>query len=127
MDRSSTLGGHHGITQCRREDGWTIARLATHFRVNRSTVFRWIQRDQPDDHSTAPKRHGRIVITKVYWAAVLAYRDANPHHGTQHIAHELHPQFPTANKATIWRILHAAGRIGPRPKNIAWLMPIGWH
>ncbi|XSG77864.1 hypothetical protein ACP8Y2_24160 [Herpetosiphon llansteffanensis] len=84
-----------------------IACLAAHFRVNRSTVFHWIQRDHPKDCSSAPKRHGRIVVTD-------AYRDTNPHHGTQQIAHELQAQFPTANKATIWRILHAAGRIGPR-------------
>lgn len=114
-----TVRQRQELQRLRREDGWTIARLATHFRVNRSTVFRWIQRDLPDDRSTAPNHHGRMVVTEVYRAVVLAYRDANPHHGTQRIAHELRPQFPTANKATIWRILHAAGRIGPRPKKNA--------
>ncbi|KPL91238.1 helix-turn-helix domain-containing protein [Herpetosiphon geysericola] len=111
-----TVRQRQELQRLRREEGWTIARLATHFRVNRSTVFRWIHRDHPDDRSSAPNHHGRIVVTDAYRTAVLTYRDANPHHGTQRIAHELQAQFPTANNATIWRILHAAGRIGSCPK-----------
>lgn len=114
-----TVRQRQELQRLRREEGWTIVRLATHFHVNRSTVLRWTRRDHPHDYSTAPHHHGRRVVTEAYRATVLAYRDANPHHGTQRIAYELQAQFPTANKATIWRILHAAGRIGPRPKKNA--------
>lgn len=99
-----------------REEHWTVAQLVAHFHVNPSTVRRWIRRDSPADRSAAPKYHGGQVVTAAYRAAVIAYRQANPHHGPQRIAHELRAQFPTANNATIWRILHAADLIGPRPK-----------
>ncbi|WP_164689531.1 helix-turn-helix domain-containing protein [Herpetosiphon llansteffanensis] len=35
-----TVRQRQELQRLRREEGWTIARLATHFRVNRSTVFR---------------------------------------------------------------------------------------
>ncbi len=50
VDRRGRMGIHRNaaltvrqrqeLQRLRREEGWTIARLATHFRVNRSTVFR---------------------------------------------------------------------------------------
>lgn len=111
-----TLRQRHELQRLRREEGWTIDRLAAHFHINRSTVLRWIHRPTVEDRSSAPKQHGGRVVTAAYRDAVIAYRDANPHHGPQRIAHELRAQFPTANNATIWRILHQAGRIGSRPK-----------
>ncbi len=99
-----------------RREGWTIDRLAAHFHINRSTVLRWVHRPSVHDQSCAPKQHGGRVVTAAYRAAVIAYRNANPHHGPQRIAHELRAQFPTANNATIWRILHHAGLIGRSQK-----------
>ncbi len=99
-----------------RQEGWTLDRLAAHFHINRSTVVRWVYRSSVLDRSSAPTQHGGRVVTPAYRAAVIAYRTANPHHGPQRIAHALRDQFPTANNATIWRILHRAGLIGAQPK-----------
>lgn len=111
-----TVRQRQELQRLRRDEGWTLDRLAAHFHVNRSTVLRWTRRESPADRSAAPKHHGGQVVTDAYRAAVIAYRHAHPHHGPQRIAHALRAHFPTANNATIWRILHAADLIGPRSK-----------
>ena len=95
--------------QRRREEGWTIRRLAEHYGINPSTVQRWLKRDEVQDRSSAPHQHGRRVVTDAYREAVLHYRQTHPQHGPRRIAHDLRAQYPTANVATVWRILHSAG------------------
>jgi transposase len=90
--------------------GESIAQLARRFGVSFPTAKRWAHRDDSDDHSCAPHQHGRRVVTEEYRHAVLALRNENPRWGPRRIADELRPVFPTANCATVWRILSAAGQ-----------------
>ena len=114
-----TIRQRQELQRLRRENGWTITRLASYFHVNRSTVFRWVQRTSAEDRSAAPTTHGRRIVTAAYQEAVLAYRHAHPTHGPQRIMYVIRDQFPTANPATIWRILHAAGLSHATPKKNA--------
>ena len=93
-----------------KQEGWSVRRLAAHFHITPSTVQRWLHPTDLTDRSSAPKQHGRRVVSDEYRAAVLAARDANPHHGPVRSAQELRSHFPTANRTTVWRILHQAGR-----------------
>lgn len=97
----------HGVTQ---------AELARRFGVHRRTIQRWIARSEPRDRSSAPRQHGRQIVTDAYRAAVLTERTAHPGHGPQRIADDLRARFPTANRATVWRILHAADLSRRAPK-----------
>lgn len=92
-----------------RDEGWSVRRLAAHYGINPTTVLRWLKREDVQDRSSAPHQHGRRVVTDAYREAVLSYRQAHPQHGPRRIADELREQYPTANTATVWRILHAAG------------------
>lgn len=98
-------------TEVRRlhQQGVTISALARQFCVARRTIQRWVNRDDVTDRSSAPRCHGRQIVTDAYREAVLAERTANPTHGPKRIAYDLRDRYPTANSATIWRILHAAG------------------
>lgn len=90
-------------------DGQGIRALARRFGVHPRTIARWVHRTDTHDHSSAPHHHGRQIVTTAYRAAVIAERRAHPTHGPQRIADALRGCFPTANRTTIWRILHAAG------------------
>jgi len=74
-------------------DGASISELARRFGLHRRTIQRWVGRQDVTDHSSAPHRHG-----------------------PKRIAQALRPDFPTANVATVWRILKAAGLSKPAPK-----------
>lgn len=99
--------------------GVSKSELARRFHVARPTIQRWIERTEVMDRSSAPRKHGGRVVTEEYRAAVLAHRQASPTHGPKRIAYELRERFPTANTATIWRVLHAAGLSTRAPKKTA--------
>ena len=101
------------------QQGVSHAELARRFGVHRRTIARWAQRSNPTDRSSAPRQHGRQVVTDEYRAAVLAERGAHPSHGPKRIAHDLHGRFPTANVATVWRILKYACLSRRAPKKTA--------
>jgi len=90
--------------------------LARRFGVHRRTIERWRERDEPTDQSSAPRRHGRKVVTDEYERAVITHRTEHPHHGPKRIAHHLRHCFPSANVATVWRVLKAAGLSKRAPK-----------
>ena len=100
--------------------GTTITALAKQFGVNRTTIRQWAKRQDPTDRSSAPHCHGRQVVTPDYQEAVLALRQAHPAWGPRRIADQLKEQeqtpYPTANVATVWRILHRAGLSHPKKK-----------
>lgn len=98
------------------QQGVSDSELARRFGVHRRTIERWSNRDDPTDRSSAPKRHGRKLVDDEYERAVIAQRTAHPTHGPKRIAHELRHRFPTANVATVWRILSAAGVSNKVPK-----------
>ena len=99
--------------------GVSQAALARRFGVHRRTIQRWIDRAELSDRSSAPKQHGRQVVTDDYRAAVLAARTAQPRHGPQRIADDLRARFPTANRTTVWRILRSTGLSRRPPKKTA--------
>ena len=111
-----TVVQRHELQRLNKQEGWSVRRLAAHFHVNPSTVQRWLGRADLTDRSSTPKRHGRRVVSDAYRTAVLTTRDANPHYAPVRIAAELRSRFRTANRTTIWRILHAAGRSERKPK-----------
>lgn len=96
--------------------GVSDSELARRFGVHRRTIQRWRGRDEPTDHSSAPKRHGRKVVDDEYERAVITHRTEHPNHGPKRIAHDLRHHFPSANVATVWRILKAAGLSKRAPK-----------
>ena len=98
------------------EQGVAQAELARRFGVHRRTIGRWVGRSELTDRSSAPKHHGRQVITDAYRRAVVAARTEHPEYGPQRLAHELRMRFPSANSATVWRILKAAGLSTRTPK-----------
>ena len=104
-----TVNQRREVQRRHREEGWSIRRLAQHYGVNRSTVWRWVKRSEVQDRSSAPHQHGRRVVTAAYREAVLAYRQAHPAQGPLRIAQVMRAQYPTSHVATVWRILHAAG------------------
>lgn len=99
-----------------RQEGATVSSLARRFGVSRPTIRRWAGRTEPHDRSSAPQQHGGQIATPCYRDAVLAYRAQHPTHGPKRIAYALRDRFPTANSATIWRILNAAGLSKRAPK-----------
>jgi transposase-like protein len=110
------------------QEGVSIRKLAAQFRVNPSTIQRWIKRASPLDYSAAPKAH-HTMITPEYRQAVVAYREANPEHGPVRIAQALQADFPEANRGTILRILQEADLTRPpvkAPRPHAPL-PVGRH
>ena len=117
------LHANAALTQTQRRlvrelagQGVSDTELARRFGVHRRTIERWRERDEPTDRSSAAKRHGRKVVTDEYEHAVITHRTEQPNHGPKRIAHDLRHRFPSANVATVWRILKAAGRSKPAPK-----------
>lgn len=98
------------------QTGVSQAELARRFGVHRRTIQRWIGRTDLADRSSAPKQHGRQIVTDAYRQAVLAERHEHPNHGPKRIAFDLRHRFPSANVATVWRILKAAGLSQRTPK-----------
>ncbi|MCS6940289.1 MAG: helix-turn-helix domain-containing protein [Roseiflexaceae bacterium] len=97
--------------------GMRQSALARMFGVHRRTVQRWIGRTDTADRPGGPRTNRRRVVTDAYRAAVLAARQAHPRPGPKRIAHEVRARFPTANAATVWRILKAAGLTQRPEKN----------
>ena len=109
-----TVQQRRTLRQLHLEGGVSIRKLADRFRVNPTTVQRWVNRDSPLDLTTAPLHHG-TVVTPEYRAAVVEYRRAHSHHGPIRIAEELRPRFPFANRGTILRILQEENLTHPKP------------
>lgn len=122
-----TVQQRQEVRRLHREDGIGIRKLADRFHVNPTTIQRWVNRDVPLDITTAPL-HPHTVITPEYQAAVLAWRQAHPHHGPITIAAQLRPQFPMADRGTVLRILREADvPHRPRRDKVAWHIPVGFH
>lgn len=96
--------------------GVSQSALARQFGVHRRTIQRWVGRTDVADRSTRPHQSGHTVVTDAYRAAVRELRTQFPHYGPKRIAHELRDRFPTANGATVWRILRDAGLTQRTPK-----------
>ena len=110
------------------EEKISIRQLAGQFKVNPTTIQRWLHRETPLDRSSAPIHH-RTVITPEYHDAVIGYRMEHPNHGPIRIAQELRAQFPWANRGTILPILQDAGLTRPasKEKKERKPIPVGHH
>jgi hypothetical protein len=109
-----TVQQRRTLRQLHEEEGVSIRELAIRFRVNPTTVQRWVNRDSPLDLTTAPVHHG-TVVTPEYRAAIVGYRLAHPHHGPIRIAEELRPRFPVAHRGTVLRVLQEENLTRPKP------------
>lgn len=98
------------------DQGVSYSELARRFGVHRRTIDRWAKRSDIEDRTTAPHAHGRTVVDDEYQRAVVQARTDYPTRGPKRIAQDLCHRFPTANVATVWRILHAAGLSKRAPK-----------
>jgi transposase len=108
--------------------GMSQSALARQFGVHRRTIQRWIARPDTADRTGGPRTHGRRVVTDVARDAVIAERQAHPRHGPKRRAQDRRPRVPTANTATVWRILHAAGLTQRPPKKRQRRpIPVGRH
>lgn len=113
------LHGNAGLTESQRrevrrlyeEKGVSQSELARRFCVHRRTIERWVRREASGDRSSAPHTPHRVV-TEGYRAAVVAYRQRNPHHGPIRMAHTLQADYPEAHRGTIYLILCEAGLSG---------------
>jgi transposase len=82
----------------------SVSKLAKRFCVGESTIRKWINRDSPEDKSSAPHQK-RQVVTDDYRQAVIEYRKAQPMHGARRIAFELKANYPMAHRGTAAIIL----------------------
>jgi transposase-like protein len=123
-----TLAQRTEVRRLHQEEQVSIRALAARLGVNATTIQRWVGRESPLDRSSAPLRR-RTVITPEYREAVLAHRQAHPHHGPIRIAHELRARFAQANRGTVLAILQAAGltRPAPRRPRTHRPIPVGRH
>jgi transposase len=97
------------------ESGHSVKALVTRFGVHETTVRRWINRESPEDRSSAPHRRQRVV-TDEYRATVIACRQEHPEWGPIRIAQALAPLYPQANRGNILLILQQAGLTRPHHK-----------
>lgn len=123
-----TIKQRQEVRRLHLEERISIRKLAERFRVNPTTIQRWVHREVPLDRSCTPLKR-RTVITPAYREAVVRYRKAYPHHGPIRIAHELKRDFPQANRGTILSILQHEGLTRPakravKPKKH---IPVGRH
>jgi helix-turn-helix protein len=123
-----TIKQRQEVHRLHREDHVSIRRLAQRFRVNPTTIVRWVHREAPLDLSSAPWER-RSVITPDYRAAVVSYRHTFPHHGPIRIAQELHREFPQAHRGTVLSILQQEGLTRPptRRSKAGQPIPVGRH
>lgn len=123
-----TIKQRQEVKMLHKTHGLSIRELAVKFRVNPSTIQRWVHRESPLDLSSAPIRHP-TVITQEYRRAVIAHRKANPQHGPIRIAQELQERFPFAHRGTVLRILQEEGLTRPpvKQRKPRQGIPVGRH
>lgn len=123
-----TIKQRQQVRRMHLEKGVSIRKLAERFKVNPTTIQRWVHRDAPLDLSSAPLKR-RTVITPAYREAVVRYRRAYPHHGPIRIAHELKGDFSQANRGTVLSILQQEGLTQPVKRVIKphKPIPVGRH
>ena len=123
-----TVPQRREVRRLHQEEQISVRDLAKRFRVNPTTIQRWIHRESPLDKSTAPL-HPHTVITPVYRQAVIGERKANPSHGPITIAQTLKNEFPQADRGTVLAILQEEHLTRPLPKKrpSSQPIPVGHH
>jgi transposase len=115
------------VLRC-HEKGESVRKLAKRFRVNPTTIWRWVKRNNPLDKSSAPLRHPTVITTE-YRQAVIAYRKEHPNRGPIRIAQDLVKDFPFAHRGTVLSILQQEGLTRPprKEKKPSKPIPVGHH
>jgi transposase len=88
--------------------------IAKRFCTTRRTIYNWLQRDNFEDKSSAPKKH-HTVVTSEYESKVLDYREKNEGHGPIRIAFELRNEIENICPSTVYQILKKAGLSKRKP------------
>jgi transposase len=127
--KAALTSGQRARVQHLHRAGMSQSALARQVGVHRHTIQRWIARPDTADRTGGLRTHGRRVVTDVYRDAVIAEWQAHPRHGPKRSAQDWRLRVPTANTATVWRILHAAGltRRPPQKKRQRRPIPVGRH
>ena len=127
--KAALTSGQRARVQHLHRAGMSQSALARQVGVHRHTIQRWIARPDTADRTSGLRTHGRRVVTDVARDAVIAEWQAHPRHGPKRSAQDWRPRVPTANTATVWRILHAAGltRRPPQKKRQRRPIPVGRH
>lgn len=121
-----TVEQRREIQRLHQQEKVSIRRLAAHYRVNPTTIQRWVKRQSPEDRTG--KSRTKRVVTEAYRQAVIEYRQANPHHGAIRIAQALREQFPQAHRGTIGRILKDSQLSQAKAEPLRrWRIPVGRH
>lgn len=97
------------------DKGLSYRQLAERYRVNLSTIVRWMHRDSPLDLSSAPKKK-RSALDKKQKEAILEYRMENPGAGARTIATVLAKDHGKMSHATISRFLKEEKLSHPLPR-----------
>jgi transposase len=123
-----TIKQRQKVKMLHETHGLSIRDLAVKFRVNPSTIQRWVHRDSPLDLSSAPIQHATL-ITPEYRAAVISHRKAHPQHGPIRIVQELQERFASAHRGTVLRILQEEGLTRPpvKQRRPRMAIPVGRH
>lgn len=110
-----TISQRQEVVRLHREEGVSIRKLASRFRVNPTTIQRWLNREAPLDLSSAPlsKRSG---LTPEQKEAIRRYRADHPRAGGRTIALVLNKDYGSMSHATISRFLCSEGQTLPREK-----------
>jgi transposase len=118
-----TVREREEVQRRHREGGESIRHLADRYRVNPSTIQRWIHRDSVLDLTSGPKQPRR-GLTPEQQAAIRRYRAENPRAGAITIAAGLREEFGKLSPATMGRFLRAEGLARPTEKKVRVRQPL---
>lgn len=105
------------------EEGLSLRKLAGRFRVNLSTIQRWVHRASPLDLSSTPERK-RQGLTTLQQDALRMYRKEHPEAGPKSISTALAPDYGVMHPITIYRYLKGQNLIKPVKKKPPVIRPL---
>jgi transposase len=118
-----TVREREEVQRRHREAGESIRQLAGRYRVNPSTIQRWIHRDSALDLTSGPKQPRRR-LTPEQQATIRRYREDHPGAGARTIAAMLAKEYGPLSPATIGRFLRAEGLTRPAGKKVRVRQPL---
>lgn len=120
---SLTIRQRIEVKRLHEAEGISLRALALRFRVNLSTIQRWVHRPSPLDLSSTPERK-RQGLTLAQQEALRRYRKDNPEAGPKTIAINLAPVHGVMNPITIYRYLKGQNLIKPAKKKPPTIRPL---
>lgn len=120
---SLTIRQRMEVKRLHEEEGFSLRKLAVRFRVNLSTIQRWVHRASPLDLSSTPNRK-RQGLTIAQQEALQHYRKEHPEAGPITIATQLAPTHGAMHPITIYRFLKSKNLIKPVKKKPPVIRPL---